>query len=145
VLIQAVFLLTPMLSSMPAVSRYAPLAVEGMLAAVLAYNVYFFVQQFRTPDAKQTVDQEEDMINEEMNKLNLFQKQLLNGPTIGMLDKTNASTVQQEHQEHPDSPSRLTGNMLSGVKEQLNKVKLTSADANNISFSALPGLPDDVI
>ncbi len=145
VIIQALFILTPMLSSMPIMSRYAPLAIEAILVVVLAYNIYYFVQQLRGLDqpANQAINQEEDLINEEMNKLGLFQKQMLNGPSLGMLDKTNASIAQQ--QNDPDSPSRLAGNKLSDVREKLNKVKLSTVDPNNISFAASSELPDDFI
>lgn len=50
-----------MLSSMSTISHYAPLAIEGVLVVVLAYNIYYLIQQFRNPgEQKQTINQEQD-------------------------------------------------------------------------------------
>jgi glucan phosphoethanolaminetransferase (alkaline phosphatase superfamily) len=51
ILIQMVFILSPMLSSNPSFARYAPFAVLAILAAVLAYNIYYFIQQFRSTES----------------------------------------------------------------------------------------------
>lgn len=52
-LIQLIFLMNPMLSkSMPVYSLYGPFAVVGLLAVTLAYNIYYFVQNLRTPSAE---------------------------------------------------------------------------------------------
>jgi hypothetical protein len=62
-----------------------------------------------------------------------------------MLDKTNATTSQQQLTSEPGSPSRLTGNMLNNVKDILNKVKLSSADPNNVSFAGSQDISSGVI
>ena len=94
-LIQLVFLLNPMLSkSMPAYSLYGPFAVVGLLAVTLAYNIYYFVQNLRTPkeeqpDAKQEEDEEKKFIKDEYNKLDTFLKKVMENPKLSMLDKSN--------------------------------------------------------
>lgn len=47
VLVQAIYVLLPMLSSSPTYSSYAPYAIEAVLAAVLAYNIYYYVKHLR--------------------------------------------------------------------------------------------------
>jgi hypothetical protein len=57
-LIQIIFILSPMLSSNASFSRYAPFAIEAILVVVLAYNIYYFVQNLRginTNKPEQTV------------------------------------------------------------------------------------------
>jgi hypothetical protein len=58
----------------------------------------------------------------------------MEGAKITMLDKANSSP---NSLSDPDSPSRLNGNMLSDVRGKLNKIKLSSADPNNVSFDGM--------
>ena len=40
-------------------SRYLPLAIEGLLVMVLAYNIYYFIQQFRNPDDQKQISNQD--------------------------------------------------------------------------------------
>lgn len=76
------------------------------------------------------VEEEENLMKQEFSKLEVFQQKLMmDGAKISMLDKS--MTLQSSD---PDSPTRLTGNMLNGVRDQLNKVKITTDVPDNISL-----------
>jgi hypothetical protein len=80
-----------------------------------------------------------------LSKLELFQQKIMDGAKMSMLDKTNGSPHLHPEENDPDSPSRLSGGLLSEMRGQLTKMKMSSNEPCNISLDGGIDLVDDEI